>query len=199
MPMNIKNIYSCPKCGHSVGKWRKLNAGIFSQWHCKNCGTLLKVTYWKGMIFIFMLALLIYFWINPQRNILHIQLLVLGLIIFDILAKMFISPIVESEEKKKISACPECGHLTDWRHRLNVRLFSQWSCKNCSTILGFSYWPSLILIPMFALLLYLWIDPPRTLLNVNLFIIGSVIGIYLAKIFIFPIVEKGPRQKPDSE
>ena len=101
MPMNLKNIYSCPKCGHPVGRWRKLNAGIFSQWPCKNCGTLLKVTYWKGMIFVSIIILLIYLWITPQRTILDIQLLILGLIIFDIFVKMFISPIVEKSPRQK--------------------------------------------------------------------------------------------------
>ena len=101
MPISIKSSYTCPKCGHPVRKWRKLNAGIFSQWSCKNCGTLLKVTYWKSMIFISVLALLIYLWINPQRTILDINLFVIGLIIGVHLIKMFVIPIVEKGPRQK--------------------------------------------------------------------------------------------------
>ena len=50
---------------------------------------------------------------------------------------------------------------------------------------------------MFAILLYLWIEPRRTILNVNLFIIGSFF-FFLARIFVIPIVEEGTRQKSDS-
>ena len=40
MRINIpKNIYTCPKCGHPVGWWRK--------YPCKNCGTIWSVNYWK--------------------------------------------------------------------------------------------------------------------------------------------------------
>ena len=41
MIKNIKNICTCPKCGHSVGWRRKLFTGILAQWPCKNCGTAL--------------------------------------------------------------------------------------------------------------------------------------------------------------
>ena len=99
---------------------------------------------------------------------------------------------------KNIYTCPKCGHSVGWRRRFNTTLFSQWPCESCGTILGFRYWQSLILIPMFAILLYLWIEPPRTILNVGLSITGSVFSIHLAKIFVIPIVEKGTRQKSDS-
>ena len=99
---------------------------------------------------------------------------------------------------KSIYACPKCGHPIGWRRRFNTTLFSQWPCESCGAILGFSYWQSLILIPLIAILLYLWIGPPRTILNVSLFIIGSVFSIHLARIFVIPIVEKGARQKSDS-
>lgn len=78
------------------------------------------------------------------------------------------------------------------------RLKTRLPPESCGTILGFSYWQSLILIPMFAILLYLWIEPRRTILNVNLFIIGSFFFIHLARIFVIPIVEEGTRQKSDS-
>lgn len=31
MPMNLKNIYTCPKCEHPVGWRRKLFTGILGQ------------------------------------------------------------------------------------------------------------------------------------------------------------------------
>ncbi len=104
MPIKIKNLYTCPKCRHPVGWWRKLNAGIFSQWPCKNCGTLLKVTYWKSMIFVSIFVLLVYLWLNPQRTILDINLFVIGLIIGVHLIKMFIIPIVEKGASQKSDA-----------------------------------------------------------------------------------------------
>ena len=57
----------------------------------------------------------------------------------------------------------------------------------------------MIFISMLALLIYLWINPQRTILDINLFVIGLIIGVHLVKMFVIPIVEKGPRQKPDSE
>lgn len=196
----IKSIYTCPKCGRSVSWQRRLlKSGIFTQWPCKNCGAMLEYDCWKSLVLIPMFVLLTYAWTKPQVHVVAIYLFVLISILGIYFTKIFLNPIVESKNKKKISACPKCGHFTDWRHRLNTRLFSRWPCKMCDTLLGFSYWKSLILIPMFALLLYLWIEPPRTLLNVNLFIIGSVIGIHLAKIFIIPIVEKKERTKLNAE
>ena len=200
MPIKIKNIYTCSKCGHSVGwQHRLLKSGIFSQWPCKNCGTMLEYDCWKSLVLIPVFVLLIYAWTKPQVHVVAIYLFVLSSVLGIYFVKMFLNPIVESENMKKISACPKCGHLTDWRHRLNIRLFSQWPCETCGTILGFSYWKSLILIPMIALLLYLWIEPQRTLLNVNLFTLGSIVGIHLAKVFLTPIVEKKVRPKPDAE
>ena len=198
MRIIIKNLYTCPKCGHSVG-WRRrwLKSGIFTQWLCKNCGTTLEYDCWKSLVLIPMFVLLIYAWIKPQVHVVAVYFFVFLSFLGIYFAKTFINPIVESKNMKKISACPNCGHLTDWRRRLNTPLFYQWPCENCGTQLGFSYWQSLILIPLIAILLYLWIEPQRTILFS--FTVGTFLVIHLARIFVIPIVEKGARQKSDSD
>ena len=95
MPIDIKNLYTCPKCGHPVGWWRKLRAGTI-KYPCKNCGTIWSVNYWKRgisiFIFLLLLYLLLYLWINIEITLLHF--LLGGYVLLDILGKMFISPIV---------------------------------------------------------------------------------------------------------
>ena len=95
MPMNLKNLYTCPKCGHPVGLWRKLRAGSI-KYPCKNCGTIWSVDYWKRgisiLIFLLLLYLLLHLWINIEITLLHF--LLGGHVLLDILIKMFISPIV---------------------------------------------------------------------------------------------------------
>ena len=95
MPINIKNLYTCPKCGHPVGWWRKLRAGLI-KYPCKNCGTIWSVNYWKRgiliLIFLLLLYLLLYLWINIEITLLNF--LIAGHVLLDILIKMFISPIV---------------------------------------------------------------------------------------------------------
>ena len=100
MPRIIKSIYTCPKCGHPVGWWRKLNTGIFTHWPCATCGTILKVNHWKHLVFSFIVALLIYLWINPQSSVLAINLFVIGLIIGVHLVKMFMIPIAEKRPRQ---------------------------------------------------------------------------------------------------
>ena len=99
MPMNIKNISTCPKCGHPVGWWRKLRAG-FLTYPCKNCGTIWGVNYWKRQISILIFLLLLYLWIRPEV-ITPLNFMLAGCVLLDILGKMFISPIVEKGPSQK--------------------------------------------------------------------------------------------------
>ena len=92
MPMGIKNLYTCPKCEHPVGWWRKLRAGVI-KYPCKNCGTIWSVNYWKRGISILIFLLLLYLWIRPEVINL-MSFLIAGHVLLDILIKMFISPIV---------------------------------------------------------------------------------------------------------
>lgn len=73
----LKNLYTCPKCGHSVG-WRRrwLKSGIFTQWLCKNCGTTLEYDCWKSLVLIPMFVLLIYAWIKPQVHVVAVYFFV---------------------------------------------------------------------------------------------------------------------------
>ena len=102
MPMNLKNIYSCPKCGYPVGRWRKLRAGLI-KYPCKNCGTIWSVNYWKRgisiLIFLLLLYLILYLWISIEITLLHF--LIAGHVLLDILIKMFISPIVVKGPRQK--------------------------------------------------------------------------------------------------
>ena len=100
---------------------------------------------------------------------------------------------------KNIYTCPKCGHTIGWRRKLNTGFFNQWPCENCGTLLRINYWKRMVLIFLFALLLYLWIRPEVTPLNVSLFAVSYVLGELVVKFFFSSIVEKGPRQKPDSE
>lgn len=93
---------------------------------------------------------------------------------------------------KNSYTCPICGHSVGWHHRLSVGVFSQWSCKNCGTLLGFNYWKSLILIPLITVAAFLC----TPYVNIWILIVFYVFGMFLA---LNPIVEKRPRQKPDSE
>ena len=99
MPINIKNISTCPKCGHPVGWWRKLRAG-FLTYPCKNCGTIWGVNYWKRQISILIFLLLLYLWIRPEV-ITPLNFMLAGCVLLDILVKMFISPIVEKGASQK--------------------------------------------------------------------------------------------------
>ena len=102
MPINTKNLYTCPKCGHPVGWWRKLRAGLI-KYPCKNCGTIWSVDYWKRgisiLIFLLLLYLLLYLWISIEITLLHF--LLGGFVLLDILGKMFISPIVVKGPSQK--------------------------------------------------------------------------------------------------
>ena len=94
MPMNIKNLYTCPKCRHPIGWRRRLTASLCrSQWPCKNCGTLLGVGY-LGRILISTVWGTSYLWVKPYMDFwvfIVTSLLVSHLILtFD--------PIVEKQE-----------------------------------------------------------------------------------------------------
>jgi len=102
MSINIKNLYTCPKCGHPVGWWRKLRAGLI-KYPCKNCGTIWSVNYWKRQISILIFLLLFYLWIRPEVITL-ISFIIGGYVLLDILGKMFISPIVEKQEPQRPGA-----------------------------------------------------------------------------------------------
>ena len=98
MPIDIKNLYTCPKCGHPVGWWRKLRAGVI-KYPCKNCGTIWSVNYWKRQISILVFLLLLYLWISIEITLLHF--LIGSYVLLDILGKMFISPIVVKGPSQK--------------------------------------------------------------------------------------------------
>lgn len=101
---------------------------------------------------------------------------------------------------KNIYFCPKCRHSVGWQHRLlKSGIFTQWPCKNCGTILEYDCWKSLVLIPMFVLLIYAWTKPQVHLVAIYLFVLISVLGIYFAKMFLNPIVKKGTRQKSGAE
>ena len=99
MPLNLKNLYTCPKCGHPVGWWRKLRAGLI-KYPCKNCGTIWSVNYWKRQISILIFLFLLYLWIRPEVITL-ISFITGGYVLLDILGKMFISPIVVKGPRQK--------------------------------------------------------------------------------------------------
>ena len=102
MPINIpKNIYTCPKCGHSVGWWRKFRAGVI-KYPCKNCGAILGVNYWKRSISILIFLVLLYLWIRPEV-ITPLNFFVVGYIFFNTLVHI-ISPIVEKGARQKPGA-----------------------------------------------------------------------------------------------
>ena len=66
MPMNIKKISTCPKCGHPVGWRRKLFTGILAQWSCKNCGTALEFGINKCLILLPVVIISINLWVTPH-------------------------------------------------------------------------------------------------------------------------------------
>lgn len=100
MPIKIKNIYTCPKCGHPVGWWRKLRASTI-KYPCKNCGTIWSVNYWKRGISILIVLLLLYLWIRPEVITL-MSFIIGGYVLLDILIKMLISPIVEKGTSQEL-------------------------------------------------------------------------------------------------
>ncbi len=66
MLRNIKNICTCPKCGHSVGWRRKLFTGILAQWPCKNCGTALEFGLNRYPILLPVVIIPINLWVTPH-------------------------------------------------------------------------------------------------------------------------------------
>ena len=217
MPMCIKNLYTCPKCGHPVEEWgwHKWRAGgIFGRhWPCKNCGALLEVNPRQRLILNLLLlvcAALLYFLLRSPLTPFLAGLFVVASITFcDLLASIFLFPIVEKSATeytlrvmKSISECPKCGYLVGLRHRGNTLFYRTWPCKNCGTLLGFRYWKSAIFIFLVAVLFGLWMSsaPHIRLLTSILSALNVLyLGMMLANIFFTPVVEKGTRQKSDSD
>ena len=214
MRINIKSIYTCPKCGHSVEAWgwHKVRAGSISgrHWPCKNCGALLDVNPRQRLILnllILVCAVFLYFLLRPLTPF-QIGLFAPSIIFFDHLVSIFLFPIVEKSATeyiprvmKSISACPKCGHLVGLRHRGNTFFYKTWPCKNCGTRLGFRYWKSAIFIFFLVVLFGLWmLSAPHIRLSTAILYALTVlcIGMMFANICI-PIVEKGARQKSDSD
>ena len=215
MPIKIKNLYTCPKCGHSVGGWgwHKWRAGsIFGRhWPCKNCGALLEVNPRQRLILNLLLlvcAAFLYFLLRPLTPF-QMGLFVASIIFFDLLVSIFLFSIVEKSATeytprvmKNISACPKCGHLVGLRHRGNTLFCQTWPCKNCGTLLGFRYWKSAIFIFFVAVLHGLWmLSAPHIRLSTAILSALNVLffGMMFANIFFNSIVEKGARQKSDSD
>ena len=210
MRINIKSIYTCPKCRHPIEEWgwHKWKAsGFFGRhWPCKNCGTLLEIHPWNNIgLPIYLCAIFLYLWIGPATPS-HFVLVVVSFVVGSFLATILIFPIVEKpavaeyipKVMKSISTCSKCGHLVGLRHRWNTLFYKTWPCKNCDTRLGFRYWKSAIFMSFVAVLLYLWVAPHVRLSTAILFALTfSNIGMMLANTFCNPIVEKGARQKSD--
>ena len=127
----IKNIYTCPKCGHPIEEWGRHKwkaGGIFGlHWPCKNCGTILGLNPWQRTILILVCATSLYLLFRlatPFQVGLFVLSIVLGIFLLDI----FLVSIVEKPAvaeyiprvMKGISACPKCGHLVGLRHRWNT-------------------------------------------------------------------------------
>ena len=214
MGKKIKSLYTCPKCGHSVGEWgwHKSRAGsVFGRhWPCKNCGALLEVNPRQRLILNLLLlvcAAVLYFLLRPLTPF-QIGLFVASIIFGDLLASIFLFPIVEKSATeyvprvmKSISECPKCGYLVGLRHRGNTFFCLTGPCKNCGTLLGFRYWKSAIFIFFVAVLFGLWMSSaPHIRLSTSILsaLIFSNIGMTLVNTFCNPIVEKGARQKSDS-
>ncbi len=101
MPMSIKNISTCPKCGHPIGWRRRLSASFCrSPWPCKNCGTLLGVGH-LGRILIPTIWGTSYLWVKPYVNFwvfIVTWLLVSHLILtFDPIFEKKVRPKLDSE------------------------------------------------------------------------------------------------------
>ena len=213
MPIRIKSIYTCPKCGRSVGEWgwHKLRAGgIFGRhWPCKNCGTILGLNPWQRTILILVCAASLYLLFVPTTPF-QVGLFAISIVFGIFLVDIFLVSIVEKPAvaeyipriMKSISECPKCGHLVGLRHRGNTFFCLTWPCKNCGTLLGFRYWKSAIFIFFLAVLLGLWMSSAlhiRLSTSILSALIFSNIGMMLANTFCNPIVEKGTRQKSDSD
>ena len=104
-------------------------------------------------------------------------------------------------KRKSIYTCPKCGHSVGWRRKLKAGGVwgRHWPCKNCGTLLGINPWNKiLLLICIGALFLYVWIWP-TTPFHFCVLAFSVSLGNLLTTIFVFPIVEKGTRQKSDSD
>lgn len=100
MPMGIKNIYSCPKCGHPVGWRRRFRGGIYNQWPCKNCGTLLYIGLWRYFILIPTIWVPTHLWVKPYVDFwIFIGILVLGMF-----SALIVDPVVEKQELQRPDA-----------------------------------------------------------------------------------------------
>ena len=97
MPINIKNIYTCPKCGHPVGWRRKLSANIFSIWPCKNCGTPLGFGAKRCLILLLTVIISTQLWVKPYVDFwVLIVISTLGIYI-----AFMIDPVVEKHEPQR--------------------------------------------------------------------------------------------------
>ena len=103
MGIKIKSLYTCPKCGHSVGWRRKLKAsGVWGRhWPCKNCGALLGINPWnKILLLICIVALLLYLWIGPTTPF-HFMVLALSVSLGNLFTTIFVFPVVEKGARQK--------------------------------------------------------------------------------------------------
>lgn len=100
MPMNLKNLYTCPKCGHPVGWWRKLSANIFSIWPCKNCGTSLGFGSVRRLILVPIITLSTWLWLKPYVNFWVFWIIFTSGMIF----AGYVDPVVEKHEPQRRDA-----------------------------------------------------------------------------------------------
>lgn len=100
MPIHIKNIYTCPKCEHSIGWRRRLNASVFSQWPCKNCGASLGFGAKRCLIWLLAVIVSTQFGVKPYVDFWVLILIsALGMYMAFIL-----DPVVEKYEPQRPDA-----------------------------------------------------------------------------------------------
>ena len=100
MPIYIKNIYTCPKCGHSVGWRRRLSANIFSIWPCKNCGTPLGFGSVRSLILVSIFTFSTALWLKPHVNFWVFWVIFASGMIF----AGYVDPVVEKHEPQRPDA-----------------------------------------------------------------------------------------------
>ena len=100
MPRIIKNLYTCPKCGHSVGWRRRLSANIFSIWPCKNCGTPLGFGSVRSLILVSIFTFSTALWLKPHVNFWVFWVIFASGMIF----AGYVDPVVEKHEPQRPDA-----------------------------------------------------------------------------------------------
>ena len=99
MPRIIKSIYTCPKCGHSVG-WRRRWIYSGNLWPCKKCGTFLGIGVVRTFILLFAIWVSTHLWVKPQVNF-WVFIVILA---FGFLLAFNVAPIVKKKVRPKSDA-----------------------------------------------------------------------------------------------